>query len=233
MQPSWPVLHFEFPNTLLPPGVEDVRIAVAFWRGVADPALLEGTIESEWSSRVREIAHPERRFQSLLARRARDELLRRESAAVVGPTSSPVAPVSYSHTAREGGVAAAAAWSTRGRPVGVDIEFESRLRGREQVFRRILTEHERQALLEVEPGQRSALAIQLWCAKEALSKALGTGLVAPIDRYETRLKIDLEAPQNHFLVEFRNYPQWRVLTSRVSGLIVATCIPQDEPSRSF
>jgi 4'-phosphopantetheinyl transferase len=69
---------------------------------------------------------------------------------------------------------------SRGRAVGVDVErLDTRLERPEELSRlaqRVLTEDEAAELEELEAGQRARAFVQLWARKEALLKALGTGL---------------------------------------------------------
>lgn len=59
-------------------------------------------------------------------------------------------------------------------PVGVDVERIDDAAS--APFDVILTSHERAALAFCSPARRGCLAARLWCLKEALGKALGTGL---------------------------------------------------------
>ena len=63
-------------------------------------------------------------------------------------------------------------------------------------------------------------ALELWCAKESLAKALGTGLTAPLAQYEATIESQGE-------LRFRQFPGWGAQVFRQSGLVVALCLPRD------
>ena len=107
--------------------------------------------------------------------------------------------------------------------VGVDIEHETSLESRKELVSRILTEEE-QASLDLLPEDRRAVRpLELWCAKESLGKALGTGLQAPLSQFETR---HFAEPHVGAVVEFRHFPDWRAAIAHHAGLVVAACVPK-------
>ena len=79
----------------------------------------------------------------------------------------------------------------RGRAVGVDVErLEPRLEDQEELSllsRRVLTVTERFELEALPGRQRACAFLQLWARKEALLKALGTGLSLAPERVEVGL----------------------------------------------
>lgn len=60
--------------------------------------------------------------------------------------------------------------------VGVDIEGTGRRRACDRIVRRFATPRERDEYLSLPPGQRDEAFYRWWTRKEALIKALGTGL---------------------------------------------------------
>jgi phosphopantetheinyl transferase len=106
-------------------------------------------------------------------------------------------------------------------PVGVDLEHEGRSfsrTGRERIVSRILHGSERDQV---------GLELVFWCAKESLAKALGTGLVAPLEQYETQM-LGLETSiSGHFRLGFRHFPGWEAQVFRFSGWILSVCLPQE------
>lgn len=82
----------------------------------------------------------------------------------------PVPAVSVAHT---GGLAVAVA-ATGVRGIGIDVE---RLRTLPESFEEVAFGEEERALLQgVHGAERTERVLRLWCAKEAVGKALGTGL---------------------------------------------------------
>ncbi|WP_149537414.1 4'-phosphopantetheinyl transferase family protein [Siccirubricoccus phaeus] len=85
------------------------------------------------------------------------------------------AALSLSHA--EGLVACAVA---RGAAVGVDVESLAACAAhRPEQLDAVLPAAERAMLAAAAPGQRAALLARLWTQREAIGKALGTGLAAP------------------------------------------------------
>ncbi|MCK9893457.1 4'-phosphopantetheinyl transferase superfamily protein [Frankia sp. AgB32] len=83
--------------------------------------------------------------------------------------------VSLSHA--EAVVAAALSWDA---PVGVDVERLRPLADRRALARTALAEAERQAVDELPDVLRDAQALRFWTRKEAVAKALGTGLATDL-----------------------------------------------------
>ncbi|MGW7820222.1 4'-phosphopantetheinyl transferase superfamily protein [Streptomyces puniciscabiei] len=83
--------------------------------------------------------------------------------------------VSLSHA--QAVVAAALSWDA---PVGVDVERLRPLAARGALARAALSESERQAVDELPEGDRDAQVLRFWTRKEAVAKALGTGLATDL-----------------------------------------------------
>jgi len=60
--------------------------------------------------------------------------------------------------------------------IGVDLEYQRPMPDALKIARRFFSQQESQMLQKVETEQRSRLFFQLWTAKEAYLKAIGTGL---------------------------------------------------------
>lgn len=210
------LLHFELLDIQIPGAVAPVRICIASWRGPVDPARLIPFLgdPSEAGGLARRITHPRRLAESLLARVAREELLHHGIPAGRGHFS-------LSHTSMDGRIVAAAGFSET--PLGIDIESMQALHGREDLISRILTSEERDALQLLPEDRRALRPLELWCAKESLGKALGTGLQAPLARFETQRSLD---PRVEAVVGFRHFPDWRAAIANDAGLIVAACVPK-------
>jgi phosphopantetheinyl transferase (holo-ACP synthase) len=216
VQDTASLLHFEFLDIRIPGAATPVRICIAIWSGEADPALLKPLLEdgAEFEALSLRISHPRRLSESLLARIAREEVLRHGIPVGRGQFS-------YSHTSTDNTIIAAAGFAEKA--IGIDIEPETSLESREELVSRILTGAERASLDLLPPDRRELRPLELWCAKESLGKALGTGLQAPLAQYETR---HLAEPQAGAVVEFRHFPGWRAAIAHVKGLVVAACVPK-------
>ena len=210
------LFHFELLDIHVPGAAASVRICIATWQGPVDPAVVLPMVrnQSEAEELSSRITHPRRLAESLLARVAREEL------ALHGIPSGR-GYFSLAHTSIDSRTVAAAAFSEM--PLGIDIESVDALQGRKNLLSRILTPEERDALQLLPVGRRTLRPLELWCAKESLGKALGTGLQAPLSRFETRRSSDSPLES---VVEFRHFPDWRAAITTVAGLIVAACVPK-------
>nr|ASV47095.1 4'-phosphopantetheinyl transferase EntD (siderophore biosynthesis) [uncultured bacterium] len=104
-------------------------------------------------------------------------------------------------------------------PLGVDVE-----RADERVHRVVdahLTARER-ALLGVLGDPEEVAAARLWAAKEALGKALRTGLTVALEVLEVH-EVDAAAPAVR--MRFTHFPQYAAHTVRAGGFCVALAAP--------
>jgi 4'-phosphopantetheinyl transferase len=69
-------------------------------------------------------------------------------------------------------------------PVGVDVEFRRPVRGRDEIARRYFAAAELAAVLAHDESQRTAAFFRCWTRKEAVLKAIGTGLGYPLSAFE-------------------------------------------------
>jgi 4'-phosphopantetheinyl transferase len=83
--------------------------------------------------------------------------------------------------AHSGGLAVYA--FTLGRKVGVDLEMVKPIPDLETVSRRFFAEREVEALLALPEAERNEAFFTCWTRKEAYIKAIGKGLVQPLDRF--------------------------------------------------
>ncbi len=74
-----------------------------------------------------------------------------------------------------------------GAEIGVDVERERPMADMDAVARRVFTKREQEGLRPLAGRARAARFFQLWTAKEAFLKALGTGLTLAPARVECRL----------------------------------------------
>jgi 4'-phosphopantetheinyl transferase len=71
--------------------------------------------------------------------------------------------------------------------VGVDIEHRDREVGADRLARKFLTASEQATLAELPPDLRRQRFLRYWTCKEAMSKATGDGLVAPMRQLDVEL----------------------------------------------
>jgi 4'-phosphopantetheinyl transferase len=102
---------------------------------------------------------------------------------LVQPTSGPSFNLSHS-----GDLALIAV--ARGIEVGVDVEHVRPGASLESVAERIFGPSEREALDVLDPALRQRVFFDGWARKEALLKAMGTGIAAPLDALEVSLARD-------------------------------------------
>jgi 4'-phosphopantetheinyl transferase len=100
-----------------------------------------------------------------------------------GPDGKPEVPGAdlQFNLAHSGGLAVYA--FTLGRKVGVDLEMIKPMPDLETVSRRFFAEREVEALLALPEAERNQAFFTCWTRKEAYIKAIGKGLVQPLDRF--------------------------------------------------
>ena len=92
-----------------------------------------------------------------------------------------------------------------GFPVGLDLELVSDRQAK--TMAKQMTDREQEALQEILPAESHATRLTtLWCAKEALSKALGCGLTCPLELMETQ---NIDRDGKRLSGTFRNFYQYR------------------------
>ena len=107
----------------------------------------------------------------------------------------------------------------RAERVGVDIERVDRRVNTDGLSRRVLTEHEREALAAFDDDARRRQLLRLWTCKEAMSKATGDALSAPFRRIhiatDVRLRL-ISGPEPY------TPGRWRLLSVAVPEEFFAT-----------
>jgi 4'-phosphopantetheinyl transferase len=77
--------------------------------------------------------------------------------------------------------------------VGVDVERVRPVRQRDEIARRYFAPAEIDAILAVDQTQRTAAFLRCWARKEAILKAIGTGLGYPLDAFAVPVGADANA----------------------------------------
>ncbi|MBU6376841.1 MAG: 4'-phosphopantetheinyl transferase superfamily protein [Bdellovibrionales bacterium] len=181
-----------------------------------DGSWINGTEAESLSGQIR---HSSRLSQSILARVARQEMARR-----LGPGSHDLR-VSLSHTQVGQTIFAAAARSNG--PVGLDLEWKRRLVGHPKLQDRILVQSEKIRLAATPREDRAMMALRIWCAKESLAKALGTGLIAPLAQYESELRFE---STEYSELRFPRFPNWRAVVISHDEVFLSICVPLEAVS---
>ena len=108
--------------------------------------------------------------------------------------------------------------------VGVDVEDLRALPNAERLARRICTPQELDALLSLSEPHRNDALLQLWTAKEAVLKALGSGIAGGMRSVE--VAVDIEG-QPHLLRLHGKAVAWSLLlTSLPSSALAAVAVPR-------
>jgi len=242
-------------DVLVPPLPYDVELSGRVVRHRPDPAVgeeLEVLAERAltapelevWRSRA---TTPRRHHHWLLGRIAAKDAVRQlvldgtgqalqrsEVTILSGPTGCPSATIDDGPTGRrimvsiahvDGVAVAIACADLRVQGVGIDVE---RCRASRSVERIGLNGRERSQLAGLPAADRAERSVRLWCAKEAASKALGTGLsrlggpraltVQTLDEHGARMLVLVDAPPP---VGGRSLD---AATRRVGELVLATAV---------
>ena len=104
-------------------------------------------------------------------------------------------------------------------PMGIDIE-EIRNNKKEIIVSQ-LSNFEK-ALVKALPNSADIACLELWTAKEAISKVLNTGLTAPFEIYEidnTYLR------ENYTVYTFKNFSQYKAVSFQIKGNICSLVLP--------
>jgi 4'-phosphopantetheinyl transferase len=121
------------------------------------------------------------------------------------------------------------------RPVGIDVEHLRSGVEMDNLAERFFSPHDCEVLRGVPPNDRMAAFFQIWTAKEALAKAVGTGLSTPLHSFD----IGLDATRNVSLLATRpdaaEARRWHLQTLRLResyAAALATEGPIDSPEIS-
>lgn len=76
---------------------------------------------------------------------------------------------------------------SRGREIGVDVEFVRELPDADDVAARCFSRRENEVYRALAPGDKALGFFNCWTRKEAFIKALGEGLSHPLDRFDVSL----------------------------------------------
>lgn len=111
---------------------------------------------------------------------------------------------------------------TRGREVGVDVERHRPGVAIHDLARRFFAPAEAAAMVALPPDQQEAAFFTCWSRKEAVVKALGTGLHTPLDRFQVEVHPQRPA---RVLRQPAEWPAWTLahldLPSGWSGTVAA------------
>lgn len=98
---------------------------------------------------------------------------------------SGVEPTLYFNLSHSGNIALIAVSKTL--PVGVDVEYKKNIREYESLVGRFFSSKELREFQTLDPKDRMAGFYYGWTAKEAIIKAIGLGLSAPLDAFDVPL----------------------------------------------
>ena len=105
-------------------------------------------------------------------------------------------------------------------PMGVDIEKIQN--NKKEIIASQLSKSEKLLVKEL-PNIENITYLQLWTAKEAISKVLKTGLMAPFEIYEIE---DLNISENYTIYTFKNFAQYKAISFEIKGNICSLVLPK-------
>ena len=105
-------------------------------------------------------------------------------------------------------------------PMGIDIEEIKT--NKKEIITSQLSKTEKE-LVKTLPNSNNITYLELWTAKEAISKVLNTGLMAPFELYE----IDTVCLWgNHTVYTFKNFTQYKAISFEIKGNICSLVLPK-------
>lgn len=111
--------------------------------------------------------------------------------------------------------------------VGVDIEHLRPLPDFEQIATRFFSINEQQVLLNLPPNQQEKAFFTCWTRKEAYIKAIGQGLMMPLDQFDVSLAPNQPAALLEIRAEMQEVSNWSLQALHpapgyVAALVVAS-----------
>ena len=143
--------------------------------------------------------------------------------------------LSIAHSERIGG----ALVFDRSYPMGIDIETRSRSKNKTDVFQYITKPDEVESTKRIpacsSDDDQTLELIVAWCVKEALTKAIKTGLTIPTDllRIEKFTKCDMLNDEDLFQCEYKNFPQYKGIAKISNNYVIAIAYPQQLTVNKF
>jgi 4'-phosphopantetheinyl transferase len=111
--------------------------------------------------------------------------------------------------------------------VGVDIEHLRSMPDYEQIATRFFSTNEQRALLSLPPHQQEKAFFTCWTRKEAYIKAIGHGLMMPLDQFDVSLAPNQPAALLEIRAEMQEVSDWSLRALHptpgyVAALVVAS-----------
>ena len=100
---------------------------------------------------------------------------------------------------------------TRGREVGVDVEYIRPMHDSESIAERLFSPKENAALRAVPPSKKLEAFFNCWTRKEAFLKATGDGLARPLDEFEVSLAMGEQAGLLSIEGDLLEASRWRLV----------------------
>ena len=95
---------------------------------------------------------------------------------------------------------------TSGRPVGVDVELIHRVRDYQGLAERFFAPEEIRRLSTLQVQERELAFLRCWTRKEAILKAVGSGLSTPLD--QVAVTLSAEDPPQVLRADFEPAGSW-------------------------
>lgn len=170
---------------------------VPLWAPADRQARLEAMLEPDERARLERFAFPWLRTRAAVAHAALRTVAARHLGVpptslrwAAGPSGKPWLPgtgleLNMSHAGDWGMIAIG-----HRNPVGVDLEAIAPLRASPDMIRAVTSTAERAAFAALPEREHAVAFFRLWVRKEAVIKALGTGLSRPLDTIDVPLSAD-------------------------------------------
>ena len=129
-------------------------------------------------------------------------------------TSNPAISISHSDNC------SACIITSESHPMGIDIEKIKN--DKKEIIASQISLAEKEIIKKL-PVNEHITHLQLWTAKEAISKVLKTGLMASFEIYETD---SAKVSGNNTIFTFRNFGQYKAISFEVKGNICSLVLPK-------
>lgn len=120
---------------------------------------------------------------------------------------------------------------TKGCALGLDLEHLRSIPDLEQIARRYFCTGEAAEIFSLPPGEREQAFFRCWTRKEAYIKAIGDGLVCPLDSFQVTVQADRPARLVHIGGDRAAAANWTLRDLSLAPDYIAALAYPDRPRR--